>query len=99
MKYGSYPKNADFYDLPIEYEQRVFKKRPIYCLINNILERLKVSYIEQYFDNIIYEINTQNAYFEGLTFDGDERLITRLRIYYINGDIIFRLKYGSIINV
>ena len=24
MKYGSYPSNADFDDLPIEYKQRLF---------------------------------------------------------------------------
>ena len=35
----------DFSDLPIEYELRLFRKRPIDGLTDNIIERLKVSSI------------------------------------------------------
>ena len=55
----------------------LFTKRPIYCLTNNIVERLKVSLIKQSLDNRIYESNPQNDYFGGLPCDRDERLINR----------------------
>ena len=35
MKYGIYPWNANFDDLPIEYEQRLFTKWPIDFLTND----------------------------------------------------------------
>ena len=54
IKYDSYPQDNDFNDLPIEYEQRLFPKLPIYCLTNNIVEMLKVSLIKQSLDNRIY---------------------------------------------
>ena len=41
MKYGSYPQNADFDDLPIEYEQFFFTKRPIDNLTNNIVKKVE----------------------------------------------------------
>ena len=44
----------------------------------------------------MYEINPQNSDFDDLTFDGDERLITRWRIFFINDDIVLRLNNGSI---
>ena len=37
---------------------------------------LKVSSIKQSLDNGIYKSNLQNAYFDELPFDGDERLIS-----------------------
>ena len=57
IEYGSYPQNADFNDLPIEYKQRLFTKRPIDRLTDNILEGLKVSSTEGLLDNRIYESN------------------------------------------
>ena len=92
IKYGSYPQNSDFNDLPIEYEKKLFTKLPIDSLTDNTVERLKVISIERLFDNIIYESDPLNANFYYLPFDCDERLITRRRIYFMNGDIIFRLK-------
>ena len=70
-----------FNDLPIQYEQRLFTKTPIDNLTDNILETLKISSINQPFDDRIYEINTQNADFNDLPFNGDERLTTRWWIY------------------
>ena len=86
--------NADFDDLPIEYEKKLFAKRQIDCLTGNILERLKVSLIKRSFDNRIYKTNPRNDDFDYLTFDGDERLITIQQIYCINYDIVFRLNSG-----
>ena len=69
----------------------IFTKQPIDCLNDNIVERLKVSYIERSFDSRIYESNTQNDDLNYLPFDGDERLITRQQIYRIHFYyIIFR---------
>ena len=56
---------------------------------------LKVSSIEQSFDNRIYESNPRNADFDDLPFDCDERFITRQRIYCIIDDIVFRLNNDS----
>ena len=47
IKYGNYPWNNDFNDLPIEYKQRLLTKQPIYCLTNNSTEMLKVTSIER----------------------------------------------------
>ena len=57
-------------------------------LTNNIVERLKVSPIKRSFDNIIYESNYRKDNFGYLHFDGDQRLITRQRIYLINDYIV-----------
>ena len=76
IKYGSYPWNFDFNELPIEYKQRLFTKLPIDHLRDNIVERFKVSSIKQSFDNRIYESNTQNFDFGELLFGGDEQFIT-----------------------
>ena len=57
IKYGSYPINADFNELPIDYENRLFTKKPIDSLTNNIVERLKVSTLQKLLDNRIYESN------------------------------------------
>ena len=81
IKYGSYHQNANFYDLPIEYKQSFSTKRPIYHLTNNITETLKVSPIKKSLDNRIYKSNTRDAYSDDLPFDGDERLISRWRLY------------------
>ena len=99
MKYGSYPQNADFDDLPIEYKQRLFTEQPIYCLTDNIVERLKVGSIKRSLDNKRYEGNNHNADFDYVPFDGDERLIPRRPIYCMNDDIVFRYINGSIIYV
>ena len=48
---------------------------PIDCLFDNIVERLRVSSIEQLFNNWMYEINPWNAEFDDLLFYGDQRLI------------------------
>ena len=53
INYHTYPWNADFDDLPIEYEQKLFKKLPIDHLTANIVERLKVNSINRYSDNRI----------------------------------------------
>ena len=79
--YGSYAWNAGFYDLPIEYEQRMFAKLPIYCLTRNIVQRLKISSIGLSLDNRIYESNPRSSYFDDVPFDGYERLIDRQWIY------------------
>ena len=97
--YGSYPGNTYFNDLPLEYEESWFKKRPIYILTNNIIERLKVSLIELSLYNIIYKSDPKNADFYDLCFDGNKRLITRRRKYRIQDDIVSRLKIGSTVYV
>ena len=99
MEYVSYPWNADFDELPNEYEKILFTRQPIDYLTDNIVERLKVSLIGQFFDNIIYESNHQNSNLDELSFDGGERLITRQRIYRINDYILFILNNGSIDDV
>ena len=47
----------------------------------------------------MYESNARNANFNFLPFDGDQSLITRQLIYFINDDIIERLNNGLIIDV
>ena len=51
QKYRSYPRNADYNDLPIEYEQRLFVKQPIDFLTGDILEKQKISSMKIQFDN------------------------------------------------
>ena len=99
IKYGNYPRNSDFDDSPIEYEQRLFTKQPINFLDSNIVESLKVSLIKLSLDNIIYKSNPWNADFYDLPFGGGERFIVRRLIYRINDDIIFRFNNGSIVYV
>ena len=94
IKYGIYPQNADFDDLPIEYEQRLFTKRPMDSLTNNIVEMLNFSLTKKLFDNWMYEGNSQNANFYYLPIYGDERLIIRQKLYRINYNIVFRLNNG-----
>ena len=48
----------------------LFKKEPIDCLTDNSVERLKVNSKKRSLDNIIYEINNQNADFYYLPFGG-----------------------------
>ena len=74
-KYGSYPQTSDFNNLPIEYKQRLFTKRPIYILTDNSVESLKVSSIELLLDNRRYKSNNGSAHFDDLPFDGDKRLL------------------------
>ena len=69
----------------------------MYHLTYNIVERLKVSSTEQYFDNRMYESYPQNDDFFALSFDGDQRLISWRRIYSVNDDIVFCLNNGSIV--
>ena len=87
---GSYPQNDDFDDLTIENKQRLFTERPIYCLTDNNVEMLKVSLIKRWLDNIRHKSNPQNADFDDLPFDGNERLIVRLRLYHIEDNVVFR---------
>ena len=43
--------------------------------------------------------NHQNSDFNDLHFDGDQRLITRVRMYSINDDIVESLNNGSIVDI
>ena len=47
----------------------------------------------------MYVGNPWNDDFNDLTFDGDQILITRERIYSIHDDIVERLNNGSIVDV
>ena len=47
----------------------------------------------------MYKSNPQNADFDDLPFDGDERLITILQINFINDDTIERLNNGLLVEV
>ena len=47
----------------------------------------------------MYEINPQNDDFDDLTFDVDQSLITRKRIYRINDDIVNRLNNCLIFDI
>ena len=80
--------NADFENLHIYYKQSFFIEWPIDHLTDNKVESLKVISIKQFLDNIIYESNPQNEDFDDLSFDVDERLIARQRLYCINDNII-----------
>ena len=75
MKYGSYPRNTDFNDLPIEYEQFFLTKQTIDRFADNIEKFLNVRSIERQFDNRIYESNPQNDDFNNIPFDGSKRYI------------------------
>ena len=46
--YESNPWNGDFFDLPFDGYRRLITKQPIDCLTDNIVERLKVSFIERF---------------------------------------------------
>ena len=74
-------------------------KQPKYHLKDNIVEMLKVGLIEWLSDKWIYVSNPQNADFGDLNFDGNERLISRRKLYCINDDIVERLNNGSIVYV
>ena len=80
IKYGSYPQNAGFYELFIEFEKILFTKLQIDCLTDDKLEKLKVISKEQSVDNIIYESNPQNDDFDDLSFHGDKRVIIKMTI-------------------
>ena len=43
LKCGSNPQNADFDDLPFEYDQMLITRQQIYCINDNIIERLNYS--------------------------------------------------------
>ena len=62
IKHGSYPQNADFDDLPIEYEQSLLTKRLIYLSTNNIVERLiarrRISRIN---DDIVFRLKNGSS--------------------------------------
>ena len=66
IKYGSYPQNSDFDDLPIEYQQRLLTQQKIDGLIDNKLENLNISLIERLFENIKYGSYPQNSDSEDL---------------------------------
>ena len=95
----SYPQNADIDDLPFEYDQMFFTKWPIDYLNNIIVKGLKVSLTKQFFDNLIRVINPQNAHFDDLLFDCDERFIAIRLMYCINDNIVERLNNGSIFDM
>ena len=75
------------------------QKKPIDCLTNNIIERLKVGSIETSLDNLMCVSNPRNSTFDELRFHGDERLITRRLMYHINDDILERLNNGLFVGV
>ena len=54
-------KNTGFGDLPIEYKQRLFTKRPIDCLTDNSVEIFKFDFIERLLDNRRYKGNPLNS--------------------------------------
>ena len=99
IRYGSYPQNDDYDDLPIEFEQRLFKERLIDHLTDKKIESLKVSFFERLLDKKIYESNPRNADYENLPFGGDEKLIARQQLYRINDTIVFRYINGSSVYV
>ena len=99
VKYGIYPWDAEFNDLPIGYEQRLFTKKQTDRLNDNIVEKFKVILTKIVFDNRIYESNPQNYDFDDLPFDDDEMLIPRWQIYRINDDILFKLNIGPGVDV
>ena len=57
------------------------------------------SLIEQSFYNRMYESNPRNDDFDGLPFDGDERLINRRQLYPLHANIVFSLNNGSSVDV
>ena len=86
IKYDSYYQNADFYDLPNEYELSLFKNLPMDCLADNIVETLNVSSIKISFDNIMYESNPQYDELSDLPSDGDQKLISGRKIFQVTFD-------------
>ena len=64
--------------------------------MGNILESLKVSLMKSLFDNWMYVSNPINDNFDDLPFYGDQRSITRWKIYRINDDIVEMLYNGLI---
>ena len=76
-------------NLPIVYKQSMFTERPINHLIDNKVEMLKDSLIEQLLDNRRYKINPRNIDFDYLPFNG-EGLTDRQLLYCINDNIVFR---------
>ena len=71
-------------------------RQPIDHLSDNIIERLNVSLTKRLFDKLKCVSNPRNYNFDDLTFDCAQRLITRLRIYRINDNILEMLNNGSI---
>ena len=59
------------------------------------MERLKVSSIGSMFENPRYVNNTENAEFDYLLFNGNQKLYQR-RIYHVNDNIVERLNNGFI---
>ena len=47
----------------------------------------------------MYVINPWNSNWYDLPLDGDQRLVARIRIYFINDDIVERLNNGSSVGV
>ena len=47
----------------------------------------------------MYEINTPNENFIDLPLDGNQRFIAGRRIYFVNGDIVYGLNNGSIVDI
>ena len=67
-------------------------RQPIDSLTDNILERLKVSSIERFFDNLEYVINPWNANVYYLAVHYDQRLINRRSMDRIHDYSVKRLK-------
>ena len=64
-------------------------ERSINYLIDNIVERLRVSSIKGSLDNRRYKGYPHNVNFDDLPFDGDGRLIARRQLYLIDDNIVF----------
>ena len=70
-----------FDGLPFEYDQRLITRWPIDILNGEILERLKVSSIEQSFSKLKRGSNPRNDDFDDLPFEFYQNLITIRKIY------------------
>ena len=66
----------------------MFTKQPIDCLPGNIVETLKVSLIERFFDNLNCVSNPWNVDFDNLPFDCYQRFINIGLIYSINDNTV-----------
>ena len=71
----------------------------IIFLNNNKVERLKVSAIKLSFDKWMYVSNPLNSDSDGLNLYGDKMLIDIRWIYFVNDDIIEKLKNGLIVDI
>ena len=74
-------------------------KWAIDCLTGNNVKMLKVGYIKRSFDKIKCVSNPLNADVDDLPFYCYQRLITILKIYWINDNIVKSLNNSLIVGV